>query len=391
VVSDPYRIGRDPSCHLVVDESRVAPQHARVRYVKGEHVLSGEGGAPVQVNGHPAPMMPLRTGDLVTLTPADDPRPLCLRFVSRIQGTFVPPGTSIGTAWLGHPGRQERAEGPDRFGPGEPLGGRDASRCRRAVEPETGAAVVVKRLGPVRTGPEADRWLLALEALAGAPHPDVAPVVDGGIVAEEPSGPALRWIACRHEEGRALRDLLAEGPLPFRAAVRALRSLARAVAHLHRRGVVHRDVSPGNVIVRPGGGAALVDLGHTVLAGAATSGRGVVGTPGFVAPEEVLGGTTAVDPAADVYGLGAVGYAMLTGAAPATGTDVLETLAAAGSAPLPPRALGVSLPEAFEAALLAALDRDPARRPDAEAFERAVVFAEALTSLTGGSLVAGSG
>jgi hypothetical protein len=396
VVTDPYRIGRDPSCTLVVDDPRVAPYHARVRYLTGEHVLSGEGEAPVLVNGHRAPLMPLRTGDLVTLTPPDDPRPVCLRFVSRLQGTFVPPGTTVGAAWLSHPGLHETADGPDRFGPGEALGGRDAARCRRSVEPETGSAVVVKRIGPVRTGPEADRWLLVLEALAGSPHPDLAFLVDGGIVAEGlPDSGArapIRWIACRYEEGRTLRDLLDEGPLPLRDAVRALRSLARALAHLHRRGVTHRDVAPGNVVLRPKGGAVLIDFGQALPAtSGAVSSRGVVGTPGYVAPEEVLGGASEVTSAVDVYGLGAVGYAMLTGEPPASGGDVLETLARAGSAPVSPRDLGIRIPEAFEAALLSALDRDPARRPDAVAFERGIAFAEALVSLTGDVSVVGPG
>jgi serine/threonine protein kinase len=117
--------------------------------------------------------------------------------------------------------------------------------------------------------------------------------------------------------------------------------------------------------------------------GGAPEGRGVVGTPGYVAPEEVARGGAAVGPAADVYGTAAVGYAMLTGAPPVGGGDVLDVLARAGRPPTTPRELGVAVPEALEGALLGALHHDPARRPDAASFVRALAFADASLAVGG--------
>jgi hypothetical protein len=385
---DPCRIGRDPASDLVVDDPRVARAHARVRYVKGEYVLSGEGDAPVYVNGKRAPLLALRTGDLVSLTRPDDMRPVCLRFESRIEGSFLAPGTPLGEAWLSHPASRDASQGPDRFGPGEPLGGRPLERVRRGVDPESGTPVVVKVLGRVHEPVESDRHLRLLAAIAGSPHPDLAFLLDGG-VAVLPDGP-VRWMATRWEDGESVKDLLEAGPLPLRDAVRVLRALASAVAHLHRRGVVHRDVAPGNVVVLASAAptqprvAALIDYGQAFLAeGGAPEGRGVVGTPGYVAPEEVARGGAAVGPAADVYGTAAVGYAMLTGAPPVGGGDVLDVLARAGRPPTAPRELGVAVPEALEGALLAALHHDPARRPDAASFVRALAFADALLAVGG--------
>jgi serine/threonine protein kinase len=99
----------------------------------------------------------------------------------------------------------------------------------------------------------------------------------------------------------------------------------------------------------------------------------VVGTPGFVAPEAVLAGGPPPTRSADVYGLAAVGYALLCGRSPAAGEDVLAALARSASRPPTPAELGIDVPAPLEKLLFQGLEADPRRRPSArrmaESFE----------------------
>jgi serine/threonine-protein kinase len=153
---------------------------------------------------------------------------------------------------------------------------------------------------------------------------------------------------------------------------------------LHARGIVHRDVAPSNIVLGPEWHATLIDYGQSLEGpGGAPRRGGVVGTPGYVSPEEVLRGGEAVGPAADVYGLAAVGYALFTGRPPAQGEDVLETLAKSNRKPPRPRELGIELPRKLEKALMKGLASDPARRPTPTVFED--VFFRALRTLDAGA------
>jgi len=189
--------------------------------------------------------------------------------------------------------------------------------------------------------------------------------VDGGYLAEPGDHPP-RWMASGWIQGEALEASL--GLLALDEALSLAQDAAEGIAHLHARGIVHRDVSPANVVRTPGGRAVLVDFGQArPWREPAPPSLGVVGTPGFVAPEEVLGTAERSQPAADVFGLGATLYALLTGVAPAGGQDVLETLSGSLGRPVPPRSLGVPLAPELEQALLAALEPRPQERPTAQA------------------------
>ena len=381
IVHDEIRLGRGVDVDVRVEDERAAPFHARIHLRSGEYLLGGNAGESVYVNGKRVPLMPLRHGDELRLVEPDLGEATTLVFENRLGHAFVPPGASLAEAWMAHAAFRDARYGPDRYEAGQALGGRDRARCRLVREEASVRRLLVKVLGPVRSAQHGDDHLGLLAALAGAPHDALVPLVDGGL-ARGRDGP-VRWTATAWVEGTCLRDrLAAEGAVAPAAALRLLRDLASGVAWLHRRGVIHRDVSPGNVVVLPTGHAVLIDPGQALLVTATRAqGPGVVGTPGYLAPEAILGGQAPLTPAVDVYGLGAVGYALFTGRPPAAGQDVLEALAQA-AAPTPrPRDLGVDLPPPLEAALLEALAPEPRARPNARQLERNLAFAEASLGL----------
>lgn len=226
-----------------------------------------------------------------------------------------------------------------------------------------GERCVLKRLPPARAAAADARHLALLDALSRVSHAHLARVVAGGVNRD---GERVRWLATRFVEGTSAKDVVARGGLPPDRTLAVLQAASRGLEHLHAGGVVHRDIAPGNVILRVDGGAVLIDFGNAVLTGRPLPySAGIVGTPGYVAPEVVVRGAAAVTPAVDIYGLAAVGYALLTGGAPAQGEDLLDTVAGAARPPPRPRDLGVDVSDDFEATLLEALAPDPVVRPDA--------------------------
>ncbi|GAA3464002.1 hypothetical protein GCM10018963_60150 [Saccharothrix longispora] len=151
------------------------------------------------------------------------------------------------------------------------------------------------------------RFQHEVRTLAGFDHPALVSVQDAGTAGRTP------FVVLRLVDGPTLRDRLADGPLPP-DEVRALGArLADALAHIHERDVVHRDVKPSNVLLDAGGNAHLADFGLARAPGTTRLTRRdqVVGSAAYLAPEQVRGAE--VGPPADVYSLGLVLLECLTG------------------------------------------------------------------------------
>ena len=175
------------------------------------------------------------------------------------------------------------------------------------------------------------RFEREVQSLAALSHPNVVRVHDSGRTAE-----GTLWYAMELLEGATLEELVQrQGPMEPLRAVHVLRQLCDALLEAHWRGLVHRDLKPGNVILRERTGApdhaVLLDFG---LVGAVERGPThasltradvIMGTPGFMAPEQ-SGGDAKVTTATDIYSLGAIGYFLLTGRPPFTGS-ILEIVA----------------------------------------------------------------
>ena len=187
---------------------------------------------------------------------------------------------------------------------------------------------------------------------------------------------SARPTACRSSSwststGGSLDRRLDGTPWPARRAAELIEPLARGVAEAHRLGIVHRDLKPGNVLLAADGTPKITDFGLAKSL-AADSGLtrtdSIMGSPGYMAPEQAEGKTKQVGPLADVYALGAILYELLTGRPPFRGTTALETLEQVKNAePVPPSRLVPGLPRDIETIALKCLQKEPEKRYDSAA------------------------
>ena len=220
---------------------------------------------------------------------------------------------------------------------------------------------------------ELERFALEAEVLARLDHPHVV-----RIHAAELEGPYPYMIQDLLPGGTLEERLQSQGPLAAEAAVELITKLAGGLAQAHVQGVLHRDLKPLNVLFDDRGEPRLVDFGLARLTGQSglTRTGELLGTPAYMAPEQAMGGE--VDERTDVYALGAVLFACLSGRPPFEGSG-LGILAAVVNDPPPSlRQLGLRLPAWLESVCLRALAKDPAERyPSARAMA-AALEAEAL-------------
>ncbi len=236
--------------------------------------------------------------------------------------------------------------------------------------------VAIKVLHPeVSRDPDAARrFKLEAQAAARLASPNIVSVFNFGQLET-----GELYLAMEFLQGRTLyAEIETYGRLPLMRVVDIVRQIAAGLDEAHRKGVIHRDLKPGNVILVPrpeGEVAKLLDFGIAKLdTGTSTQTRGWVGTPRYMAPEQFTGGV--VDARTDVYALGLIAYEMLCGRAPFLSDNPMSYVHSHVYAPVPRMeavAPGV-VPPAVEASILGALAKAPQQRPSS-----AGAFALALT------------
>ena len=206
------------------------------------------------------------------------------------------------------------------------------------------------------------RFRREAEVIAALRHPNIVQMFEIGDHDGQP------FLVMEYVPGGSLGEKLAVAPLRPTEAARLIETIARALAAAHRQGVIHRDLKPANLLLDPPDGPKVADFGLAKFrepdpaAGFETDTGVVLGTPGYMAPEQIDGGND-VGPRADVYGLGAVLYECLTGRPPFKAASVLETLDQVRTLdPVPPRQLEPAVPRDLETICLKCLEKDPARR-----------------------------
>ncbi|GAA3337395.1 hypothetical protein GCM10020358_13510 [Amorphoplanes nipponensis] len=211
----------------------------------------------------------------------------------------------------------------DRYQLRQRLGVGGMSEVWRAHDQVLGRDVAVKVLAPGAAGDahRPARIRLEARAAAGLRHPHIVDVYDYGEEIDA-AGRARPYVVMELVDGPTLDDVLKSTALSWPTATRIGAQVAAALAAAHARGVVHRDVKPGNVMVTPDG-VKLVDFGISAAAGAVDEADGeVLGTPAYLAPERLDGGPVRV--ATDVYALGLLLYRALAGRLPWSGSTVTQ-------------------------------------------------------------------
>lgn len=263
-----------------------------------------------------------------------------------------------------------------RLGPyllAEVIGRGGAAAVYRAHQVSLGRDVAIKVLHRSADPQFAARFAREARAIAQLQHPNILPVYDFGEEGE------LQYLVMRYVEGgRTLRDLLASGPLEPAQALRLIARLLDALHYAHGRGIVHRDIKPGNVLLPEPDWPLLADFGIARFGGEAsqlTMTGQTIGTPDYIAPEQATG--QPVDARADIYSTGVMLYEMLVGRTPFRGESALAVVLQHIQQPPPaPRLFNPALPAALEPVLLKALAKDPNER-----FQTAAELAEVLSGL----------
>jgi hypothetical protein len=236
----------------------------------------------------------------------------------------------------------------------------------RARQVSLGRLVAVKVILAADIASAGKLWRFRREAetVARLEHPHIIPIYETGIHQGDPyfSMPLMEGGSLAAGPGR-----LADDP---RAAAEVVAAIAGAVHYAHQRGVLHRDLKPANVLLDDNGRPLVADFGLARRADdtAATPSGAVLGAPAYVAPEQARAEKN-LTVAADVYGLGAILYELLTGRPPFRAATPLDTLLQVlEKDPDPPRRLNPRIDRGLEAVCLKCLEKDPPRRyPTAQA------------------------
>jgi serine/threonine-protein kinase len=251
----------------------------------------------------------------------------------------------------------------DRYLLIEELGAGGMSVVWRGRDEVLGRPVAIKVLASPIAADPTFRAVIRREARAAArlAHPHITHVYDYG-EATVADGQTVAYVVMELLHGLTLRQRLNSGPLPWVEAVRLCAQVADALAAAHRRGIVHRDVTPANIVVTATG-AKVLDFGISALAGGRGDPEGgtPLGTPAYVAPERLQDAPAA--PAADVYGLGALLYELLTGTPPLPARTWPELVEAYGDGVAVAPLQVPDLPPEVAAVCERCLVRDPAARP----------------------------
>jgi WD40 repeat protein len=235
----------------------------------------------------------------------------------------------------------------------------------RAEQLSLNRLVALKTFAQVPSEKAAARFRREAEAMARLDHPNIVPVYKVGEWAW--GRDAIPYLVMKWYTGGSL-DTAPHGPgTPPGIHARTVETIAQAVRHAHRRGVLHRDLKPSNILLDDAGQPAVGDFG---LAGWYDPNEpnllteSLVGTPAFMAPEQARD-PASVSTAADVYGLGAILYFLLTGHPPVSGPTALAVLdRLASAAPVRPSALNPAVSRDLETVCLKCLEKDPDHRYD---------------------------
>src|SRR5438874_10151410 len=239
------------------------------------------------------------------------------------------------------------------------LGAGGMANVYLAEDQELGRRVAIKILNERHAHDEqfVERFRREAKNAAGLSHPNVVSIYDRG----EAEG--SYYIAMEYLDGRTLKELIVtRGPSPVGVAIDYTRQILAAIGFAHKKGIVHRDIKPHNVVVGGDGRLKVTDFGIARSGSSQMTEAGsIVGTAQYLSPEQARGAS--VDARSDLYSLGILLYEMLTGKVPFTGEAPVEIAMKHLSAiPEPPSKLRPEVPHDLDAVVMRAIAKDPDER-----------------------------
>ncbi len=290
------------------------------------------------------------------------------------------PGSSSDDATSGLMASPERSRSQPRriryFGDYELLdeiarGGMGVVYKARQAKLDRIVAVKMILAGQLASPADVARFHSEAQAAAKLDHSGIVPIHEVG----EHEG--QHYFSMGYVAGQSLLERLATGPLPPRTAAELLRMVALAVQYAHEQGIIHRDLKPSNILLDVEGKPRVTDFGLAKRLGGdseLTATGQILGTPSYMPPEQAAGAATEIGPASDVYSLGAILYATLTGRPPFQAASPVDTLTQVRFAdPASPRLLNPAVTKDLETICLKCLEKEPRSR-----YARAAELAEDL-------------
>lgn len=226
-------------------------------------------------------------------------------------------------------------------------------------------ALKMIKVGHLAGDDEVRRFRAEARAAAKLDHPGIVPVHEVGV------DHGQHYYTMDYVGGGSLSKLHRDEPVAARRAAEIIKQMAEAMHYAHGQGIVHRDLKPANVLLTAGGVPRITDFGlakrlwtedDSVGVSMTETGQ-ILGTAGYMSPEQAAGKSRLVGPPADIYALGAVLYALLTGRAPFVGESQADTiLQVIQRDPVSPRVLNPSVARDLETICLKCLEKEPHRR-----------------------------
>lgn len=256
----------------------------------------------------------------------------------------------------------------------EVLGKGGMATVYKGYQSSVGRSVAIKVLPP-HPGLDArfiERFELEAKTIGQLQNPHILPLYDYGRTEDD-----ILYLVMAFIDSGTLGDEIERGPMSLERIEYLVRQIASALDYAHRRGVIHRDIKPGNILIDSDGNALLADFGIVkMLSNTATgiTGTAVLGTPAYMSPEQAHG--VEIDARADIYALGIMVYEMLTGAQPFKADTPMQLILRHVNDAVPDlRAVKSDLPSQINDVVQKALAKDPNDR-----YGSVIEFAEALTN-----------